>query len=69
MKLRRRTYTIPSDAVWNAGRKKANVTKAITLLNRIAVDATGRPENKTLIDSLERSVQDLKKYKERLIEL
>ena len=55
-----------SQPVWNAGRKKGRVTSAITLLNRIALDATGRKENAHLISVLEMAVKELKDYKERL---
>lgn len=65
----KRKYTPPSQATWNAGRKKANVTKAITLLNRIQVDAMGRKENASLDASLTVAIEELKEYKQRLLTL
>lgn len=66
---KRRTYTSPSNAVFRAGQKKANVTKAIAVLNRISVDAMGRAENTPLLDSLGIALYNLKEYQIRLIDL
>jgi hypothetical protein len=60
-----RTYVV-RQTVWNAGRKKGRVTSAITLLNRIALDATGRKENRALIEQIEATLVHLKEYKEKL---
>lgn len=69
MKIQRRTYTLPHDAIFRAGQKKANVTKAITLLGRVQVDAMGRHENIELVDALQIALDKLKEYKTRLLTL
>lgn len=63
--MAKRLYNV-STHVWNAGRKKARVTSAIKLLNRISVDATGREENQVLIGCLAIAIEELKEYKDRL---